>query len=295
MIDELRQIAIFAKTVEHGSFRAAAEALRLSPSVISHHVSQLEERLGTALLYRSTRKLSLTPDGERMLASAHTMIEAAETGLSEISSQTNVLAGTLRVTLPAVLTQSVLMRKLTEFTHTYPRVHLSLDVSDTRRDIIADGFELAIRAGDMKDSSLKAKRLFAFSRRLVASKSYIKTKKKPVSPGCLNTWNWLELTPVRQKKLEFSKANLRETVQRDTPQLSSNSAQALAQLARSGAGLAILPEFLCTPMVDSGELEYVLPEWTVDKIVVYAVWTSNTPKDGLCKRLIEHLRDKQEQ
>jgi len=74
MLDELRQIAIFAKTVDHGSFRAAAKALQLSPSVVSHHVGQLEESLGTALLYRSTRKLSLTPDGERLLESAHDMI-----------------------------------------------------------------------------------------------------------------------------------------------------------------------------------------------------------------------------
>ena len=88
MIDELRQIAIFAKTIEHGSFRATAQALRLSPSVVSHHVAQLEQRLGTALLYRTTRKLSLTPDGERLLHAAQAMIEAAEAGIQDITNKT---------------------------------------------------------------------------------------------------------------------------------------------------------------------------------------------------------------
>ena len=89
MLDRLRQIAIFAKTVDHGSFRGAAHELRLSPSVVSHHISQLEEHLGCALLYRSTRKLALTPEGERFLTSAHQMIEAAELGLQDLSNVSN--------------------------------------------------------------------------------------------------------------------------------------------------------------------------------------------------------------
>jgi len=161
MLDELRQIAIFAKTVDHGSFRAAAQALRLSPSVVSHHVGQLEKNLGTALLYRSTRKLSLTPDGERLLEAAHNMINAAETGLQLISQQSNEHSGVLRVTVPALFTQSFLTEQLAEFTLEYPKVHLTLDFSEFRRDLIADGFDLAIRAGDMKDSSLKSQLLFS--------------------------------------------------------------------------------------------------------------------------------------
>ncbi|MGI9502636.1 MAG: LysR family transcriptional regulator, partial [Geminicoccaceae bacterium] len=78
MIDRLRQMAIFAKTIDHGSFRGAARELRLSPSVVSHHISQLEEHLGVALIYRSTRKLTLTREGERLLAATRKMLEAVE-------------------------------------------------------------------------------------------------------------------------------------------------------------------------------------------------------------------------
>ena len=87
MLDELRQIAIFAKTVDHGSFRGAAQALRLSPSVVSHHIAQLEEKLGVALIYRSTRRLALTREGEQFLKSAHAMVKAVETGLSGLHNK----------------------------------------------------------------------------------------------------------------------------------------------------------------------------------------------------------------
>ena len=293
MLDELRQIAIFAKTVDHGSFRAAAKALQLSPSVVSHHVGQLEESLGTALLYRSTRKLSVTPDGERLLESAHEMIEAAEAGLQEINNQTKQHSGVLRITAPAFFTSSVLIDHIAEFAKEYPNIDLSLDFSEMRRDIIADGFDIAIRAGDMKDSSLKAQKLFEFDRRLVASSAYLKTQKTPKSPNELSDWDWVDLAPVRGKKIEFRKVRKRQTVQKRNSRLNANSADALAQLARTGVGLAVLPEFIAEPYFKAKVLESVLPDWTIDPISVFAVWPSNAPKDGLIKHLVQYLKAKQ--
>lgn len=294
MLDELRQIAIFAKTVDHGSFRAAALALRLSPSVVSHHVGQLEERLGTALLYRSTRKLSLTRDGERLMVAARTMIDAAESGLQDISNQTSRLSGVLRITVPAVLVPSGLTDQFAKFALEYPQVQLSIDFSDARRDLLADGFDVAIRAGEMKDSSLKAQILFSFARRLVASPTYLKSRSVPDSPSDLSDWDWLELAPVWHKKLQFKKTRKRQSVSKKRFRISANSAQALSQLARAGAGLAIVPEHLAEPFVVAGELEYVLSDWSVDPISVFAVWPSNAPKDGLIKHLVKFLKQHQD-
>jgi len=293
MLDELRQIAIFAKTVDHGSFRGAAGALRLSPSVVSHHVRQLEQRLGTALLYRSTRKLSLTPDGERLIVAARDMINAAESGLQDISNQTNQPSGILRITVPALLSHSALMDQFARFAVDYPQVQLSIDFSDTRRDLIADGYDIAIRAGEMKDSSLKAQRLFEFNRRLVASPVYLKSRPKPKTPSDLNDWDWLELAPVWNQKLEFRKARKRQTVAKSSFRISANSARALSQLARAGAGLAIIPEYLAQTLVDTGELEYVLGDWTVEPIKVYSVWPSNAPRDGLIQHLVKFIKSNQ--
>ncbi len=294
MLDELRQIAIFAKTVDHGSFRAAARELQLSPSVVSHHVGQLEQRLGTALLYRSTRKLSLTPDGERLLESARTMIEAAETGMQVMSGQSNELSGRVRITVPALFSESALMDQLTEFCIHHPRVELSLDLSETRRNIIADGFDIAIRAGIMEDSSLKSQKLFQFNRRLVGSPVYVKTRPKPEKPTDLNDWNWIELAPVRHVKNEFRKGRKRQTVQKGKPQISVNNALGLSQLARAGAGLAVVPEFMAEPHISANTLEYVLSDWTVDPISVYAVWPSNAPRDGLIRQLVKFLKTQQQ-
>ena len=294
MLDELRQIAIFAKTVDHGSFRAAAKALQLSPSVVSHHVAQLEQRLGTALLYRSTRNLSLTPDGERLLESAHAMVEAAESGLQIVSNQSNQPSGVLRVTMPAIFSQSILMEQLADFALEYQKVELSLDLSESRRDLILDGFDIAIRAGEMKDSSLKAQKLFQFERLLVASPAYINSQPTPNSPKDLSDWNWLELAPVPHNKTEFRNGRKRQSVQKKKSRIRVNNAQALSQLARAGTGLAIVPEYFAKPYTDTGELEHILADWTVSPINVFAVWPSNAPKNGLVKHLVKHLKSKQQ-
>ncbi len=291
MLDELRQIAIFAKTVDHGSFRAAGQALRLSPSVVSHHVGQLEQSLGTALLYRSTRKLSLTPDGERLLASAYAMIEAAESGLQDLSKQGEQLSGLLRLTVPAVMTQSCFISQLSGFSRTYPEVRLSIDLSDLRRDLISDGFDIAISIGWLKDSSLKAKKLFEIQRRLVASPDYIAKRERPHSPDDLTDWDWLELGPVWHRKPEFRKGDQKKTVSKRPSRISANNADALSQLAISGSGLALIPDFLTDKEIAAGRLSHVLEEWSVQPLDVFAVWPANAPKDGLIKHFVNFLSE----
>ncbi len=289
MLDQLRQIAIFAKTVDHGSFRAAARALRLSPSVVSHHVTQLEQKLGTALIYRSTRKLSLTPDGERLLGAARSMLEAAERGVQEVSNQPQQVSGVLRVTVPAVLAQSRFVDQIAAFSNTFPNVRLSLDFSDVRRELIGDGFDIAIRMGWLEDSALKARKLFDVDRKVVVSPSYLATRATPAVPGDLADWDWIELAPVWHKKPEFKNGAKRVVMARPQARISVNDAQALHRLARQNAGLAIIPDFLIEADVKSGALQVVLPEWTVPAVGVYAVWPSNAPRDGLVKTFVDFM------
>jgi DNA-binding transcriptional LysR family regulator len=291
MLDQLRQMAIFVKTIDHGSFRGAARALQLSPSVVSHHVTQLEKRLGRALIYRSTRKLSLTPDGERLLAAARKMIDAAETGLQAVSTETRQPSGVLRVTVPAVLAQSRLVDHLAAYAIAHPFVQLSLDFSDLRRELIGDGFDVAIRMGWLKDSSLMVRKLFDVQRRLVAAQSYLETRPEPASPEELCDWDWLELAPVGNKKPEFQKSGVRTVVSRPPSRISVNDAHALYRFSRSGVGLAIIPEFLAEADIAAGHLRHVLAEWTVKPVGVFAVWPSNAPKDGLVKHFVEFLVD----
>ena len=282
-------MAIFAKTIDHGSFRAAALALNLSPSVVSHHITQLEEQLGVALIYRSTRRLSLTRDGERLLAAARSMLEEAEAGLSAISDQSESPSGELRVTIPAVLSQSDLVRKIAGFTRDYPNVRLSLDFSDTRRELIGDGFDVAIRMGWLKDSTLKARKLFDVERRLVASRDYAAGKPPPTSPSDIADWDWVVLSAVQAQRPKFEKPGKAPISVKLPVKIAVNDANAMASLALAGAGLAIVPEYLGRPGLESGDLVHILPDWSVEPIGVFTVWPANASKSGLTRLFIDHL------
>ncbi|MGH1480698.1 MAG: LysR family transcriptional regulator [Geminicoccales bacterium] len=295
MIDRLRQMAIFAKTIDHSSFRGAARELRLSPSVVSHHISQLEEHLGVALLYRSTRKLTLTPEGERLLAATRKMLEAVEGELLELSVSASVPSGELRLTVPSVLSQSRFTDAIAAFSMAYPRVRLSLDFSDLRRELIEDGFDIAIRMGFGGKDSTTSRVLFRVKRRLVASTRYLSTRPSVSEPNQLLDWDWLQLTPVRNIPVMFQRPGSGQVTIKPKAHIFSNDAQALYRLACAGAGLAIVPEFLATDDIAAGRVECVLPNWEPKGIDVFAVWPSNAPKNGLIRLILEELSRSQQE
>ena len=291
MLDQLRPMAVFARTVETGSFRAAAKALKLSPSVVSHHVGQLEERLGVALLYRSTRSLSLTPDGEKLFGAARAMLEAAEAGLDAMSGQSSAPTGELRMTAPAVLAAGTLIDDIAAFSQQFPKVQLSLNFTDQRRDLIGDGIDVAIRMGWLEDSALKAKKLQMVKRVLIAAPHYVANRKPPRRPTDLADWDWLQLKQVRH---ESTFTNTRGASQRleFTPKLLVDNAVALYRLSRAGLGLAMLPDFLADDDIGQGRMIEVLPAWKLEPLSVYAVWPPNAPRDGLTARFVNFLEDR---
>lgn len=289
MLDQLRQVAIFAKTIDHGSFRGAARELNLSPSVVSHHISQLEEHLGVALLYRSTRKLALTREGEQLLASTQHMLEAVEGIFTELSSSASSPSGELRITAPRFLMQSHLTDLIAVFSMNHPGIRLSLDFTDERQDLIAGGHDIAIRAGSKSESTVLTRNLFEISRRLVASADYLKAYPKVNSPEKLQDWDWIELSPVRHIKPRFHKSKSKQVTIKPTAHIAANDALAVYRLARSGAGLAVVPEFLAEADHAAGIVKYVLPDWKLDPINIFATWPSNAPKHGLIKLFVNEI------
>ena len=291
MIDELRQMAIFAKTVEQGSFRAAGQVLRLSPSVVSHHIGQLEQRIGTPLLYRSTRRLSLTEDGKKLLTAALAMLDAAENGLKHISRDGETLMGSLRLTVPALLNNSALYSHVAAFSRKHEGVTICIDSSDTRRDIIADGYDVAIAMGPIKSSSLKTRHLFTVERVLVTSPEYADQKRTPVSPSDLTHWTWLELSQLRNEKTAFQNAEHRYLLSKRNHQFSVNDANALVGLVCAGAGIALLPLFLVQDYIQNGRLTTLLNDWTVPSQEVFAVWPPNVTANGVVTQFVQYLEE----
>ena len=289
MIDQLRQIAIFSKVVDHGSFRSAAKELRLSPSVVSHHVSQLEEHLGVALMYRSTRSLRLTREGERLLRATHDMLAAVEAELLDLSVGAGEPSGELSVTAPSVLSDSALPEAIATFHRAYPRVRLEVDFSDTRRDLISDHHDIAIRMGVSGKNTATSRILQWMTRKMVAAPEYLKGRDPVRHPREVEGWDWLSLTPVQNVPVSFEHEEEGKLTIRPKPKLATNDAQALYRLSRAGGGLAIVPDFLADADVADGVIVNLLPDWRPTSVCVFAEWPANAPKSGLVRLMLDHL------
>ena len=290
MDDQLRALFIFAKTVELGSFKATSRVLGLSPSVVSYQIAQLEKLYDVALLYRSTRKLSLTHDGERIYARAQRMSLAAEECISELTGAADGSVGRISMALPASFSSGVLTAEIASFARANPQVKLDIHYSDEQQDIIRAGIDLAIRVGDMRDSNLKAKRLFDLPRKLVASPAYVETRSKPEHPCDLTDWDWVQFseTPGHRSLTNEEGQSYKLECQ---SQITVDNAAAVVQFLIEGCGLASPPGFLISPAIESGRLVELLPDWSLQPITVYAVWHPNAPREGLLNKLIAALSD----
>lgn len=282
-------MAIFAETIRRGSFKAASERLGLSPSVVSYHISQLERHVGNALIYRSTRALSLTSEGEVLFKHAEVMLVAAEEGLGLVSSKRSVPTGVLRITVPTSLTRGLFAKKLATFKVAFPDVELVVTYTDKRQDLIEQGIDLAIRAGYMEDSALMSRNLGEIERKLVCSPCYYATHPAPSSPEELARWSWVRHSMLPSHRILTMG---QERIQVDfSSRISVNSVDAMAQLSLQGLGLSTPPALFVDDLLESGGLVEVLPGWQVEPIPIYGVWPNNASSASNTRLLLGHLCD----
>lgn len=289
MLDQFRSLAVFATVAKLGSFRAAARALSLSPSVVSHHVSTLERRLALPLLYRSTRRIALTPDGEKLLSFAHDMVSAATRGLDALTGRGESAQGPLRLTAPAFLADTALCSDLAAFASAHPQVNLIVSFSDAPRDLLRDGFDLALRIGRLADSTHKTRNLARMRRLLVASPRYMRLHPCPHTPHDLKTWDFIHLSS-RPPELVLTLPSKKKTASLTfSPKISVDSGAAIRRLVLAGLGIATLPDVLIAADVARGQLVEVLPGWQPPILGVYAVWPSSAQRAGLTQRFIDFI------
>lgn len=274
MINDLRSIAVFAELARQGSFRRTASALGLSPSVVSYHISQLEKRLGCALVYRSTRKITLTHAGENLREHAQNMMTAAQQGLSEIGGNDRKPHGKLTLTLPSALTRSPLTARIGEFSRSFPEIALHILYSDRPHNLISEGIDLAIRAGNLPDSALKTRRIGQIERTLVCSPGYLNHHPTPKHPRDLANWNWIRLSMLPGRRTLFGPNKQPVTIEY-TSRISVDNVEAMCQFSLQGLGLTTPPHYLVEEYLRNGELVEVLPGWRVAPIPLYALWPAN--------------------
>lgn len=257
---DLNEISVFLKVVQQGSFSGAARELGMPVSTVSHKVASLEERLGQDLLHRTTRKLQITPAGEayfRRCLEGMASFEAAE---AELAASKGEPSGLLRVTAPVEIGSNVMPGLISGFTAKHPKVRVEVILTDRRVDLVSEGVDLAIRAGELKDSSLIARRLGATYFALFASPAYLKAHGRPQHPRELARHRCLQFTALgtEEWKLNGPSGAYAAAV---PGSVILNNLVALRTLVVMGDGIANLPSFLVDKELREKRLERVLPEW----------------------------------
>lgn len=287
MIEDVRYLIVFAKVAETGSFSAGAKALGLSTAATSQYVSKLERNLGIPLFYRSTRRLSLTFQGAQVLQTAQEMLRLYQDGIVQLKTQPSA-SRKLRITMPAVLVRSQLMERISDFIRGQPGLEISVSCSDTRYDIIGESFDLALRIGELPDSSLKARQVFLLPRTVVATQALLDEYPAARHPSDLAALPWIGLT-MRPNRRMLRHADGDACEFRYVPCITVDSVEAAYQLARQGLGLAAPPDFLARDDLDRGVVREVFPDWSLEPLKVHAVWPSNVAAASPVHALIGFL------
>lgn len=277
---DLNEIIIFIKVVEQGSFSAAALSLDMPKSTVSAKVSSLEKRLGTTLLRRTTRKLHITDIGKKYYEECQKALSQIQNAEEIVSEGQTIPQGPLRVTAPVELGGALLPLVITEFNKKYPQVVLELILTDRRVDLIAEGVDIGIRTGNLKDSSLISKRLGNIYFAPFASPKYLKNNPSIKTPKDLEKNVSIVFSSLGTQEWNLINGREKQTV-KPQRQTVANDLNLIKTLTVSGLGISLLPTFLCYNEVKSGKLVRILKNWQTDVRPVHFIYPSQkfvTPK-----------------
>ena len=250
---KLEGIATFVAVAEAGSISEAARRLRLSKSVVSERLAELERGLGASLVHRTTRKLSLTEDGAAFLERAAGIVREVEAAAADLAERRGTLSGPLRLAAPVTFGRLHLGPALYPFLARHPRVELTLELDDRRVDAAADGFDAVVRHGPIADSRLVAWRLAPSRRLLVAAPTYLERHGAPHSLAELEEHRGIFYTNRGIADWQLAGPDGTATV-RARVALRANNGDMILGAAIAGLGIALLPEFIASAAVRMGTL-----------------------------------------
>lgn len=287
----LNRLAVFVALVHAGSFTAAAEQLGLTKAMVSQHLAKLEQELGVTLLVRSTRRMSLTEAGAAFHADCVRILGEAEAAIERAGESRDRPQGTLRLTTSTDYGMAVVAPALAGFTRRYPAVQPELVIGDAISDLIAERFDLAIRIGWLRDSSLRAIRLGSFRQLVVAAPAYLRTHDAPRQPEQLAAHDWIAMsvlaTPLRWT---FTGQSGRRRTVRMRAVAQANNAAAVRAMLLAGAGVGVLPDYLAEADVRAGRLVALLAQYRLPEGGIHAVYPGRQAPAKV-RAFIEHLRE----
>jgi DNA-binding transcriptional LysR family regulator len=289
-LDRFTGMAVFVKVVEASSFAAAARHFGMSPAMVSKHVQTMEERLGIRLLNRTTRHVSATEVGQnyyerclRILAD----LDEAERAAGDLQTAPR---GRLRVTAPVSFGIRHLGPAIADYLAAYPDVIVDLNLDDSYVDLLENGIDLAVRAGQLADSSLIARKLFTVETFVCASPGYLSLNGTPATPRDLAVHDCLIYTHATPHNVwSFTGPDGSEHVVRVNGRFLANNGDALKTLALSGAGIVLAPDFILEDELRTGRLVPLLPEYTKTGIPVHAVYSHSRFLSAKTRTFIDFL------
>ena len=289
---EIIGLQTFVTVVEVGSFSRAAEKLDSTTAAVSRRLASLERRLGTRLLNRTTRTMSLTESGERYYRDVVDILRALEEAEARAAGETADPTGTLRITAPLSFGISRLGPVLSEFMELHPHLRVWLQLDDGYQDIVSEGLDVAIRIGELKESTLVARRITNVRRYLCASPDYLARKGVPSTPSDLVNHACLHYNNIHlREEWTLKGPDGPETVAVSGP-LSANNGDVLKEAAIRSQGIVILPDFLAEGAFAQGRLEPILTDCSPSDYGLYAVWASRNFTPSKIRKLVDFLIDK---
>jgi DNA-binding transcriptional LysR family regulator len=287
MSDKFEDIRTFVAVVQARGFAQAGKRLGLAKSAVSRRVSELEERLGTRLLNRTTRQISPTTAGTEYYQRGVRLLAELQEAEDVVSSGSNQATGSLRISAPVSFGSHCLGPIIPEFMDRFPRVQVELELDDRLIDLVAGGFDVAVRASRLKDSSLIARKIVPIRHVICASPDYLRRRGRPKLPADLSNHATLRYS-LADDSWEFTESDALSPPSK----FRCNNGDTLREAAIAGGGLAYLPTFIVHEAVADGRLEVCLSGFEKDPIALYAIYPSTRHLSAKIRVFIDFLVEK---
>ena len=287
-MDSLVSMRVFCLVAELKSFAAAAGRLRISPAMASKHVMQLEKRLGTRLLNRTSRRVSLSESGTLYFEQARQMLDSLDEVEAAVSKATVVPRGRLRLTAPVWMANTMFAGVLADYQARYPEVCLDVDLSGRLVNLVEEGFDLALRATGAPDEALIARPITRVPFQLVAAPAFLDRTGRTAQPADLAGQALLHYALYPGESFSLNRNGTVETIKLN-PVLRSGNETLLHMAALEGMGFAFLPKWLVSEDIASGSLEHVLPDDIIFEGRLFAVYPSRKYLSAKVRTFIDFI------
>ncbi len=282
--------AMFACVVEHHSFSAAADSIGVSKATVSKAITRLEASLGTTLFHRTSRRLSLTESGKNLAERAARILAEARCAEEVARDAASAPSGLVRVAAPLTYGVRHVAPVIADFLSANPGIEIDLRLSDARTDIVADGFDIALRIASLPDSSLRARRLRAIPGHIVAAPAYLARHGTPRHPAELGEHSCFAYANLPAAQAwHFRGPGGEEAAVRATGVLRTDNGDAMLPALRAGLGIAYLPDFIVGDDLAAGTLVPILEGWSGDGIALHLLTPPSALRPARVEALIEYL------